>query len=154
MSSNPERASHSDSASVKDMIPAKPSFARTRSSRCRQRTDLLATRTGLPPARRDVLTGELKKNDPRFLRRQVHLYLEYLDHHGSLARRFCDSGIPAWVVFGESDDIGITADEREMLETTPHVRLVEIADAGHFTLNQKPSEIARLVLDAVASRAA
>jgi pimeloyl-ACP methyl ester carboxylesterase len=40
-----------------------------------------------------------------------------------------------------------------VLGSTPHVSLVEISDAGHFTLNQKPSEIAALVLDAVASTA-
>src|SRR3954454_18530565 len=105
-----------------------------------------AMKSGLPPARQQVLTGELKKNDPHFLRRQTHLYLAYLDHHGSLAQRFCDSGTRAWVVFGECDDVGIPADERELLEATRHVSLVEISDAGHFTLNQKPSEIARLVL--------
>ena len=108
-----------------------------------------AMKSGLPAARREVLINELKKNDPRFLRRQTHLYLAYLDRHGSLAQRFCDSGTPAWVVFGASDDIGLTADERALLEATPHVSLVEISDAGHFTLNQKPSEIAALVLEAV-----
>ena len=110
-----------------------------------------AMKSSLPPARRDVLIGDLKKNDPRFLRRQTHLYLSYLDRHGSLARRFCDSGIRAWVVFGERDDIGIADDERELLESTPHVTLVEISDAGHFTLNQKPGEIAALVLEALRS---
>lgn len=108
-----------------------------------------AMKSSLPPARREVLTGELKKNDPRFLRRQTHLYLSYLDRHGSLAQRFCDSGTRAWVVFGEHDEIGITTEERELLEATPHVTLVEISDAGHFTLNQKPSEIAALVIEAV-----
>ena len=49
--------------------------------------------------------------------------------------------------------VGITADERELLEATPRVSLVEIPDAGHFTLNQKPSEIATIVLDAIASTA-
>jgi pimeloyl-ACP methyl ester carboxylesterase len=112
-----------------------------------------AMKSSLPPARRQVLTNELKKNDPRFLRRQTHLYLAYLDRHGSLAQRFCDSGTRAWVVFGERDDVGITTDERELLEATPQVSLVEISDAGHFTLNQKPSEIATLVLDAVTSTA-
>ena len=110
-----------------------------------------AMKSSLPPARRDVLTAELKKNDPRFLRQQTHLYLSYLDRHGSLAQRFCDSGTRAWVVFGERDDVGIADDERELLESTPHVNLVEISDAGHFTLNQKPSEIAALVLEAVKS---
>ena len=109
-----------------------------------------AMKSSLPAARRDVLINELKKNDPRFLRRQTRLYLAYLDRHGSLARRFCDSGTPAWVVFGASGDTGLSTDERALLEAAPHVRLVEISDAGHFTLNQKPSEIAALVLEAVA----
>ena len=110
-----------------------------------------AMKSSLPSARREFLTGELKRNDPRFLRRQTHLYLAYLDRHGSLAQRFCESGVLAWVVFGERDDVGITADERALLEAAPHVSIVEVTDAGHFTLNQKPSEIAALVLQAVAS---
>jgi pimeloyl-ACP methyl ester carboxylesterase len=110
-----------------------------------------AMKSSLPAARREELIRELKKNDPRFLRRQTHLYLAYLDRHGSLVRRFCDSGSRAWVVFGASDDIGLAVDERAMLEATPHVTLVEIPEAGHFTLNQKPSAIAALVLEAVTS---
>jgi pimeloyl-ACP methyl ester carboxylesterase len=110
-----------------------------------------AMKSSLPAARREELIGELKKNNPRFLRRQTHVYLGYLDRHGSLAQRFCDSGTRGWVVFGASDDIRIAADERELLEATAHVTLVEISEAGHFTLNQKPSEIAALVLEAVAS---
>jgi pimeloyl-ACP methyl ester carboxylesterase len=107
-----------------------------------------AMKSGLPPARRESLIRELKNNDPRFLRRQTHLYLAYLDRQGSLARRLCDSGIRAWVVFGEHDDIGLTPDERTALDTAPNVTLVEIADTGHFALNQKPNEVAALVLDA------
>jgi pimeloyl-ACP methyl ester carboxylesterase len=110
-----------------------------------------AMKSSLPPTRREALIAELKKNDPHFLRRQTHLYLEYLDRHGSLARRFADSGVPAWVVYGESDDIGITDDERDVLEASPQVSIVRIADAGHFTLNQQPGEIAKLVLEAVTS---
>ncbi len=109
-----------------------------------------AMKNSLPPGRRDALIGELKKNDPRLLRRLTHLYLGYLDRYGSLAQRFCDAGARAWVVFGATDDTGITDEERGLLEATPHVTLVEIADAGHFTLNQKPSEVAALVLEAVA----
>jgi pimeloyl-ACP methyl ester carboxylesterase len=110
-----------------------------------------AMKSGLPPARRDVLTNELKKNQPRFLREQTHQYLAYLDRHGSLAKRFCDSTTQAWVGYGENDDIRLAAEERALLEAAPGIRLVEIADAGHFTLNQKPDEIADLVLQAVAS---
>jgi len=106
-------------------------------------------KSSLPPARREALIAELKKNDPRFLRRQTRLYLEYLDRYGSLAQRFSDSGVPAWVVFGERDDVGMTNEEREVLERSPHVTLVEIPDAGHFALNQKPDEIATIVLKAI-----
>ena len=112
-----------------------------------------AMKSGLPAARREALIAELKKNDPHFLRQQTHLYLEYLDRHGSLAPRFADSGVPAWVVYGESDDIGISDDERNVLEASPHVSIVRISDAGHFTLNQQPGEIARLVLEALTSKA-
>ena len=112
-----------------------------------------AFKSSLPPARREFLTNELKKNDPRFLRAQVRSYLAYLDGHGSLARRFCDAGVPAWVVYGERDDVGITSDERELLAAAPQVTLVEIADAGHFTLNEKPDEIAAIVLQAVTNAA-
>ena len=108
-----------------------------------------AMRGSLPPHRRDVLIGELQKNDPRFLRKQTRVYLEYLDRHGSLARRLCDSGVRAWVVFGEHDEIGLTDDERDVLQNCPSVTVVTIADAGHFTLNEKPSEIAELLLECV-----
>jgi pimeloyl-ACP methyl ester carboxylesterase len=110
-----------------------------------------AMKSGLPPTRREALIAELKKNDPRFVRGQTHLYLEYLDRHGSLAPRLADSGVPAWVAYGESDDIGITDDEREVLEASPHVSIIRISDAGHFTLNEQPAEIAKLVLEAVTS---
>jgi pimeloyl-ACP methyl ester carboxylesterase len=113
-----------------------------------------AMKSSLPPARRDVLTNELRKNQPRFLRDQTHQYLAYLDRHGSLAKRFCDSATQAWVVYGERDDVGLAPEERALLEAASGIRLVEIADAGHFTLNQKPDEIADLVLQAVTSTAA
>lgn len=108
-----------------------------------------AMKSSLPPHRRDVLIAELQRNDPRFLRRQTRVYLEYLDRHGSLARRLCDSGARARLVFGEHDDIGLTADERDLLEKCPSVTLTTISEAGHFTLNEKPGEIAEILLDAL-----
>ena len=110
-----------------------------------------AMKSSLPPDRRHALIAELRKNDPRFVRRQTRQYLEYLDRHGSLAPRLCDSGVPAWVVFGEHDDIGLTDPEPETLEACPDVTMVTISDAGHFTLNQKPGQIAELVINAVKS---
>jgi pimeloyl-ACP methyl ester carboxylesterase len=113
-----------------------------------------AMKSSLPPHRSDALTAELKKNDPRFLRRQTRVYLQYLDRHGSLAPRLCKAGVPAWVVFGDDDDIGLTDEERGVLEACPQVTMVTIPDAGHFTLNTNPGEIAELVLTAVASTTA
>jgi pimeloyl-ACP methyl ester carboxylesterase len=111
-----------------------------------------AIKSSLPPHRRDALIAELRNNEPRFLRRQTRSYLEYLDRHGSLAPRLCDSGVRSWVVFGDRDDIGLTDNERAVLDGCPHVTMVVISDAGHFTLNEKPGQIADLVLDALASK--
>jgi pimeloyl-ACP methyl ester carboxylesterase len=108
-----------------------------------------AMKSSLPEHRRDALIAELQKNDPRFLRRQTRSYLEYLDRHGSLAPRLCDSGARAWVVFGEHDDIGLTDDERDVLEKCPSVTIVTISDTGHFALNEKPGEIAEILLNAL-----
>jgi pimeloyl-ACP methyl ester carboxylesterase len=108
-----------------------------------------AMRSSLPPHRRDALISELKKNDARFLRRQTRDYLGYLDRHGSLVQRLCDSGAPARVVFGDHDEIGLAEHERLELERCSSVTMVTIADAGHFTLNEKPAEIARVLLDAL-----
>ena len=55
-------------------------------------------------------------------------------------------------MFGDRDDIGLTDNERGVLEKCPHVIMATISDAGHFALNQKPGQIAELVLDAVASK--
>ena len=107
--------------------------------------------SSLPSARREVLVNELKKNDPRFVRAHTRSYLAYLDRHGSLAKRFCDAGVRAWVVFGEKDDIGLAPAERELLTAAPNVTLVEIAGTGHFALNQKPDQIAAIVLQAVSN---
>jgi hypothetical protein len=57
-----------------------------------------AMKGSLPPDRHDALVAELKKNDPRVVRRTLHPYLEYLDRHGSLVPRLCDSGVRAWGV--------------------------------------------------------
>ena len=111
-----------------------------------------AMKSSLPPARRDALIAELRNNDPRFLRRQTRGYLAYLDRHGSLVSRLGDADVSTRIVFGERDDIGITDDERKALAEYPHVTIVEIANAGHFTLNEQPGQIAELVLDALGSQ--
>ena len=153
------------------LVLLSPSFSRTDESKFPRALDRMSTVLGhlpysamlkvigpamkgsLPPERQDALIAELKNNDPRFLRRQTHRYLEYLDRHGSLVSRLCDSGVRAWVVFGERDDIGLTDDERRSLEECPHVTLITISDAGHFTLNEKPDQIAELIVGMLSAKA-
>jgi pimeloyl-ACP methyl ester carboxylesterase len=112
-----------------------------------------AMRSSLPPARRDALIAELRNNDPRFLRRQTREYLAYLDRYGSLVSRIGDADCPTTIVFGERDDVGVTADERRGLAAYPQVTIVDIANAGHFTLNEQPAHVAELVLQALGPRA-
>ena len=110
-----------------------------------------AMKSSLPPARRDALIAELKQNDAGDVRRGTRRYLEYLDRHGSLVGRLCASGVRSWVVFGERDDIGLRDDERRGLEACGDVTLVTIPDTGHFALNDKPTRVAEIVLEAVSS---
>jgi pimeloyl-ACP methyl ester carboxylesterase len=85
------------------------------------------------------------------MRRQIHEYLGYLDRHGTVAPRLCDAGVPAWLVLGEKDDVGLRDDERRTLAGCPHVRVVEIPGAGHMALIQVPGRVAQIVREAVAS---
>jgi len=110
-----------------------------------------AMRKEVPAPRRDVLVADLKNNDPSFMRCEMRAYFEYLDRHGSLAKRLCDSGVAAWVSFGDHGDTGLTDDERSILEGCPTVTLVTIVDASHASLVQKPDRIAEIVLAAVSS---
>jgi pimeloyl-ACP methyl ester carboxylesterase len=107
----------------------------------------------VPPRRHKALLAEMRRNDPRFMRRQVHEYLGYLDGHGTLAPRLCDAGVPAWLVLGEKDDVGLRDDERQILAGCRHVTVVEIPDAGHMAFIQVPARVAEIVREAVASAA-
>jgi pimeloyl-ACP methyl ester carboxylesterase len=108
-----------------------------------------AMKGSLPPDRYEALLAELKKNDPRFVRRHTHDLLEYLDRHGSLVQRLCDSGIRTCIVFGEHDDTGLADGERRELEACPRTTLITIPGAGHFTMNQQPGRVAELLLEMV-----
>jgi pimeloyl-ACP methyl ester carboxylesterase len=103
----------------------------------------------LPADRRAELLAELRKNDPRVARRGFHCYLRYLDHHGSVASRLCEAGVPAWVVHGERGDGGITPEERSTLETCPQLTVITIPGASYFTPNEEPALVAGLVVEAL-----
>jgi pimeloyl-ACP methyl ester carboxylesterase len=102
-----------------------------------------------PAERRDALVAGMTNNDPRFCRRGVHSYYEYLDAHGSLVPRLCQSGVKALVVFGDNDEIGLTNDERSGLEACADVTLVTVADATHALIIEQPARIAELILELV-----
>jgi pimeloyl-ACP methyl ester carboxylesterase len=108
-----------------------------------------AMKGSLPADRYEALAADLKNNDPGFVRRQTHQYLNYLDRHGDLVPRLCEANVSACVVFGEDDDVGLTDTERQGLEDCPGTRLVTILGAGHFTLVQEPGQIAQLLLEMV-----
>ena len=110
-----------------------------------------AMKGSLPAGRHDALAAELRKNDPRFVREMTHRYLRYLDQHGSLVPRLCDSGVTASVVFGENDDTGLTDRERGALEECSGVTLITIPEAGHFTMVDSPGRIAELILEVVSA---
>ena len=110
------------------------------------RTIGVGMRQTLPPERVAPLVAQMKTNDPRFLRAYMRAYLAYLDRQGSVAARLCDAGVRTVLASGEHDDVGMTEEERHVLETCPHVSVVEIRDAGHFTLIEKPGRIADALL--------
>ncbi|MFI6446799.1 alpha/beta fold hydrolase [Kitasatospora sp. NPDC050543] len=149
-----------------------PSFSRRDESRVPRALDRLASVFGhlpfalvlamgggilkgeVPEHRLAPLTAEIRRNDPRVVRRALRQYLRHLDAHGSVAPRLCDSGVRAWVVFGTDDAVGLSAGERRTLDACPRVTHVSIPGAGHFTLNTHPARIAGLVLEALSARAA
>jgi pimeloyl-ACP methyl ester carboxylesterase len=106
---------------------------------------------GVPDDRVEALAAELQKNDPRFVRRNMHSVLRYYDRHGTLVPRLCNSGLRAWVVFGENDDTKLQDGERHALQSCPHVDLVTIPGTGHFTLNTHPGRIAGLIIEAISA---
>jgi pimeloyl-ACP methyl ester carboxylesterase len=103
----------------------------------------------LPRERLAELVAELQKNDPEFMRRGMHRYLQYLDRHGSVAQRLCAAAVPAWVVHGQSGDGGITDEERRTLQAYPWIRIVTIPGGSFFTPNEEPALVAGLVVAAL-----
>jgi pimeloyl-ACP methyl ester carboxylesterase len=102
-----------------------------------------------PEARHDELVREMRKTDPRAMRRLIIRYFEHLDEPGSLAERLAASGAPAWVVRGEEDEIGLTVEEAATLDAAPNVRVVAIEGARHFSMTDRPAAVSRTILDAV-----
>ncbi|MGW0875560.1 alpha/beta fold hydrolase [Streptomyces sp. NPDC002740] len=103
----------------------------------------------LPPPRAKALAAAMADNDPAACRRILRHHYAYLDRYPSLVRRLCEAGVPAWVVRGDRDEIGLTDAERRGLEACRNIRTVTVPDAGHFALVEQPARVAAVVLDAV-----
>ena len=103
----------------------------------------------LPEDRRAELVADLRRNDPRVIRRAIHAYLGYLDRYRTVAPRLCAAGVRAWVVHGESGDGGVTAEERRTLDACPDITVVTIPGPSWFTPNEEPALVADLVLEAL-----
>jgi pimeloyl-ACP methyl ester carboxylesterase len=77
----------------------------------------------------------------------VRTYFQYLDAHGSLVPRLCESGVKSYVVFGDNDEIGLTDEERRGLEACADVTLITVADATHGLIIEQPARIAELIVE-------
>jgi pimeloyl-ACP methyl ester carboxylesterase len=108
-------------------------------------------RSGVPAERAQALAEAMSGNDPRAARRIVRAYYEYLAVHRTLTGRLCAAGVPAWVVRGDHDEIGLRPTERRSLETCPTVTTVTVPDAGHAVLVEQPAAVAEVILEAVAA---
>jgi pimeloyl-ACP methyl ester carboxylesterase len=104
-----------------------------------------AMKSKLPAESADVFAADLGNNDARFCRALVRDYYRYLDRHGSLVSRLCESGVKAVVAFGDDDQIGLTDEERRGLEACSNVSLVTITGATHFMVVEQPTQIAELI---------
>jgi pimeloyl-ACP methyl ester carboxylesterase len=109
-----------------------------------------AMKSKLPAESADAFAADLANNDARFCRAVVRDYYEYLDRHGSLVPRLCESGVKAVVAFGDDDEIGLTDEERRGLEASPDVSLVTITGATHFMVVEQPAQIADLICELAA----
>jgi pimeloyl-ACP methyl ester carboxylesterase len=107
-------------------------------------------RSNLPPARRDLLLAELRRNQGQVCRRMVRRYFEYLDHGAPLVGRLCDAGVRALVVFGDHEEVGLTADEQNALDACPRIAVEVVAGATHFLVTEEPRRIAKLILQGTA----
>jgi hypothetical protein len=102
-------------------------------------------RSSLPEARRAVLAAEIRRNQGQVCRRMVRRYFEYLDHGRSPAQRLCDSGTAARIVFGDHEEVGLTTEERRVLDACAQMSVEVWAGATHFLVTEEPRRVAELI---------
>lgn len=105
----------------------------------------------VPPERRAELLADLRRNDPRAVRRILRGYLDHLRAQERPAARLCATGVPVWVVHAEKGDGGLTTEERRTLEACPHARVVTVPGTSFFLPNEEPRRVAEAVVEALAA---
>lgn len=110
----------------------------------------MVKQAGLPAQRQAELRADFARNNTRDMRRELDAYLDWLHRDDDRARRFCEAGVPAWVVHAEKGDGGLTAHERAVLEACPHVQVVTIPGSVFFLPNEVPDRVADLTVHALA----
>lgn len=110
----------------------------------------MVKQAAVPPERQAQLRADFARNNTRDIRRGLQAYLRWLHRDDDRARRFCEAGVPSWVVHAEKGDGGLTQHERAVLEACPHVRVVTIPGSVFFLPNDVPERIADLIVQALA----
>jgi pimeloyl-ACP methyl ester carboxylesterase len=106
----------------------------------------------LPRRDHERLVAEMRRSDWRVNRQLMRDYVRYLaraEAGEAIAARLVASGVRAWVVRGDRDEIGLLDDERAVLSAGADITLVVIPGAGHFVLNDQPGAVVDVVLDAL-----
>lgn len=105
----------------------------------------------LSPERKAELAADFHRNEPRVIRGLLIEYVRYLSRHTKPATRLCNAGVPTWVVHAEKGDGGLTDDERRTLKACPYATVITIPGTSHLLPNEKPGEIAGIVVAAAAA---
>jgi pimeloyl-ACP methyl ester carboxylesterase len=110
-------------------------------------------RPELPADRRRPLVAEMRRNPTRLHRKWLTATFDHLAAHaseagGGLAGQLARAGRRVRLVRGGRDPVKLHRDDRATLEAA-FVEIVEIADAGHFVVAQRPHEVNEVVLAAL-----
>ena len=114
-------------------------------------TGLMLKSVPLSPDRKAELAADFHRNKPQVMRRLLREYVRYLGRHAKPAARLCNAGVPTWVVHAEKGDGGLTDHERRTLEACPHATVITIPGTSHLLPNEKPEQIADIVVAAAAA---
>lgn len=112
----------------------------------------LGMRGELPDDRRSALVAEMRRSPTRWHRRWLMAGFDHLAERagGAAAAVLAAVGDRVWLVRGSRDAVTLDPDDRATLEAGG-ARIVEIADAGHFVVVQRPREVNEVVLSALAA---